>query len=340
MSWLYSRVLVEAYLEDISLDGEQSVQSNGNPIPQAYCAPDKMTAFSRLSRFGMTYKPLTEDRGEELLTLFRAGFPAKTSQPQEKVTDLTEPDRECGERWHAWLAKYDRNSCSWKTPQCSLLGEEQESLATLPRWGMTANGLLWEQPTLEPITRGTESGLWLTPRATDVGKGEKQETFLKRMGDRTDRCAQSLAAQVNNPRTWPTPLTQDSYERSSWKIIAQANEGGKARMTLTRKVKYLEKCPTPIASDSRGSSGRPAPGKQVQLAVAVKKFSTPTRRDYKSGTGAQDRPGHSPPLSNVVGGTLNPTWVEWLMGWPLGWTDLKPLEMDKSHCVPQKPGDC
>ena len=26
---------------------------------------------------------------------------------------------------------------------------------------------------------------------------------------------------------------------------------------------------------------------------------------------------------------LNPTWVEWLMGWPLGWTDLKPLATDK-----------
>jgi len=30
-----------------------------------------------------------------------------------------------------------------------------------------------------------------------------------------------------------------------------------------------------------------------------------------------------------VTGQLNPTWVEWLMGWPLGWTDLKPLAMDK-----------
>jgi hypothetical protein len=26
---------------------------------------------------------------------------------------------------------------------------------------------------------------------------------------------------------------------------------------------------------------------------------------------------------------LNPTWVEWLMGWPLGWTDCAPLAMDK-----------
>jgi hypothetical protein len=32
--------------------------------------------------------------------------------------------------------------------------------------------------------------------------------------------------------------------------------------------------------------------------------------------------------SDGIGG-LNPLWVEWLMGWPIGWTELKPLEMDK-----------
>lgn len=30
-------------------------------------------------------------------------------------------------------------------------------------------------------------------------------------------------------------------------------------------------------------------------------------------------------------GPLNPTWTEWLMGWPPGWTDLEPLAMDKYH---------
>ena len=79
MSWLFSQALVEEYSVDTSSDGEQSVQLNGNLTQQAYCAPDKMTAFFRLSRFGMTYKPLTENRGEELLTLYRAGFHAKTS---------------------------------------------------------------------------------------------------------------------------------------------------------------------------------------------------------------------------------------------------------------------
>jgi len=79
MSWLFSQALVEEYLGENSLDGEQSALLNGNNTPQAYCAPDKMTGFSRLSRFGMTYKPLTETRGEELLTLYLAGFHAKTS---------------------------------------------------------------------------------------------------------------------------------------------------------------------------------------------------------------------------------------------------------------------
>ncbi len=39
------------------------------------------------------------------------------------------------------------------------------------------------------------------------------------------------------------------------------------------------------------------------------------------------------------GGQLNPPWVEWLMGWPIGWTDLKPLEMDKFPPVPLPLGD-
>jgi hypothetical protein len=36
-------------------------------------------------------------------------------------------------------------------------------------------------------------------------------------------------------------------------------------------------------------------------------------------------------LPNHVGGALNPTWVEWLMGYPTGWTDLKPSEMPLSR---------
>lgn len=41
-----------------------------------------------------------------------------------------------------------------------------------------------------------------------------------------------------------------------------------------------------------------------------------------------------------IGGQLNPKWVEWLIGWPLGWTDLRPLETAKYHFAPQPHGEC
>jgi hypothetical protein len=37
--------------------------------------------------------------------------------------------------------------------------------------------------------------------------------------------------------------------------------------------------------------------------------------------------------------SINPNLYEWLMGWPIGWTDLKPLAMGKWPFVPQQHGE-
>jgi hypothetical protein len=50
--------------------------------------------------------------------------------------------------------------------------------------------------------------------------------------------------------------------------------------------------------------------------MAAKMWGTPNSRDWK-GTGFDGQ------LGTQIGGQLNPTWVEWLMGFPLGWTDLE-----------------
>ena len=281
MSWLFSQALVGEYLGDISSDGEPSVQSNGNPIQQAYCSLDKMTAFSRLSQFGMTFKPLTADRGEELLTSYLEAFHAKTLVQQEKVTVLTESDQECGNTWHAWLAKYDPVTSLWKTPQCLLFGAGPESLETLPRWGMTQNGLLWELPTLEPITSeigcGSLRQMWLTPRVVEID--ETPENFRRRMNSKRKNDRKngfgSLTMQVK-AQIWPTP-------RSCSAMAATITDKGDRFPNLETVMAHTDK--------------------------------------------------------TTVGGKLNPTWVEWLMGWPLGWTDLKPLEMDKCHSVQQPHGE-
>ena len=87
-------------------------------------------------------------------------------------------------------------------------------------------------------------------------------------------------------------------------------------------------------------------------AIASGSWPTPCTRDYKGANGPDgltrnDGKSRMDQLPNQVayGGkstqatktkvnmTLNPSWVEWLMGWPIGWTDLKPLETDKLRNV-------
>ena len=169
MSWLFSRALVEEYLGDTCLDGEQCVQSSGSHTQLAYLSPDKMTEFSRLSRFGMTFKPLTDSHGEELLTLFRAAFHAQTFPLQAEAQGLTESSPQCGITWRGWLAKLDPDSYLWKTAQCSFIEDSDESLQTFPVSGMTRDGLLWEQSMSAHRIKGIERGLWRTP---DTGGGD------------------------------------------------------------------------------------------------------------------------------------------------------------------------
>jgi len=120
----------------------------------------------------MTYKPLTESLGQELLTLFRGDFHAQTFPLQAEAQDLTEKALQCGITWRGWLAKFDPDLYLWKTAQCSFIEESGECLETFPVSGMTRNGLLWERMTLERRTKGIERGLWRTP---DTGGGGHQD---------------------------------------------------------------------------------------------------------------------------------------------------------------------
>ena len=73
-----------------------------------------------------------------------------------------------------------------------------------------------------------------------------------------------------------------------------------------------------------------------QVAHPRLMWPTPTARDYKdSGKAVVNSTRNLLPQKVAKndkkdwvenGGSLNPEWVEWLMGFPKGWTDLKPLE--------------
>jgi hypothetical protein len=68
-------------------------------------------------------------------------------------------------------------------------------------------------------------------------------------------------------------------------------------------------------------------------------FATPTARDWKdNGKSPAELARNSETLASQAGGKLNPNWVEWLMGWPVGWTDCDVLAMDKFQSWQQQHG--
>ena len=77
---------------------------------------------------------------------------------------------------------------------------------------------------------------------------------------------------------------------------------------------------------------------QSQTLGQQVRYPTPRTQMARNGTGKEDR--NKCNLEEVVGGQLNPTWVEWLMGWCLGWTDLRPLATDKFRQWLEQHGDC
>jgi hypothetical protein len=208
MSWLFSQALVAEYLGENFLDGEQSAPLNGKPTQQAYCAPDKMTVFSRLSRFGMTYKPLMEHHGEELLKSYLAAFHVQTSASQEEAQDSMESTPPCGITWRGWLAKFDPDSYSWKTAQCSFIEDWDESLATFPASGMTRGGLLWERQMSEHRINATASGLWRTP---DTGGGGDKRPA--QAGQESSRERPAHPNPIGGPSEQSETLANDNDQR-------------------------------------------------------------------------------------------------------------------------------
>jgi hypothetical protein len=108
--------------------------------------------------------------------------------------------------------------------------------------------------------------------------------------------------------------------------------------------------PTPTAHNAKETN---APSESLRnaptLASLAAKWPTPASNNATGGaTGLAGGAGNRKKLYAMLGEeegkkmgcqTLNPNWVEWLMGWPIGWTDLKLLVMDKYHSALQQHGE-
>jgi hypothetical protein len=240
--------------------------------------------------------PLTGSQQMELLPMSSVAVsPARTSASQEKARELKAAAAAYGQSTPELLANYDPASSSWRTSQLCLDGALTEFSETWPRSGLMQNGTAYLLPPLVPLTAETDFGSWLTPQAQDA----KHSGLAA-----SDQSRDLLAVQV---QMWPTPRAE--YDSGRHK--------GKAD-TLHSAVKMW---PTPHGFSQDGKSNGPS-GNELGRAVNQSLLPTPT---------ANRRNGLQSHGVNVVSGSLNPTWVEWLMGFPLGWTVLEALATPSSR---------
>lgn len=199
MSWLFSQALVEEYSAASCSDGEPSAQLNVMPTPHKFWHNGKTMEHCDLSQFGLTSRLLTENHGAELLTLYLVDFLARTSARPEPARESWEREAGCGWKWPASFVKFDLDSSSWRTRQCSLLGDLEQYSETWPRWGSMRSGECSERITPELYTSEKESGFWPTVRASDGERGGRGDLIQAVRGN-----------QNSHFKPYPTPTASNT----------------------------------------------------------------------------------------------------------------------------------
>ena len=165
------------------------------------------------------------------------------------------------------------------------LGYLLKTLLVTSPWGSTRCSLTWK-PTATPGGRLLFRLQPLTPRTS----GSESGSWLATATATANQLCPSMQKHPGCRAIFPTPLAGDGKKASSM-------------------------------SKARKASGR----KPDSLPEYVRMWPTPTARDHKDTGDCANVPVNAL-LGRAVGpsrasGSLNPQWVEWLMGYPEGWTE-------------------
>lgn len=152
-----------------------------------------------------------------------------------------------------------------------------------------------------------------------------------------------LQIQVRRATMWPTPadcVPNDGENLGTWlerreRVKKTAKNGNGMGTPLSIAVQLW---PTPNASKAgndvtlrASGDGRQTPNK-LGWAVAEQENS-------KNVLSTSEKQSDSPNGESTQPRYLNPEWVEWLMGFPIGWTDLEGSETPSSLKSPNSGGE-
>ena len=314
----------EEYLLICCSDEILSEQLNAKSMQEkSFCAGRRME-YCHTSLSGMMSRllePITRNaqstsRGSEESEVSFASqedSPVKTSLLREKEPDWKERGQGYGMKCKELLARYSPDTSSWRTPQCLLFEESTECLKEFPKWGSLQDGELWELTMQEPrmLERGSGSGRKTrhipTPTATDAHEGYRAGRNITTEENFRGVSLKWLVEQRPD-KMWPTPVASDSKGSVSEERFGCYTERQKKRRLST--LKDAVKFPTPGTTGLSNGSGN---CEKANLLYETGVITKEERKSFRAGNGGQ----------------LNPRWVEWLMGWVEGWTDLKKLDKEE-----------
>lgn len=215
---------------------------------------------------------------------------------------------------------------------------------------MIVDGIAFALQTLVHRTKGKGSGLWPSPRTRGLLGGSGSREMIQAMVKKGE-LSQTEAEMMLQVKLWPTPKAQD------WGGSTRAGTPGsrpnkKGGRILAEEAKKAELWSTPIASDATmnyQSEKALAKGWKPQLTQQAMNWPTPhagTREGQSSGghAGLASSAAMRKKLKDMAGEegkkmatqALNPDWVEWLMGFPTGWTSLEPLIGNLEYGTPEQ----
>lgn len=280
-------------------------------------------------------------------TYLRGGSHAKTYPKQGNAPVLKELAAAFGLSSPVSLGSFDQDTCSLRTSQACLFTTGYEELSeSFPDSGMWVSGEVYELQSSAPVT--CESGCSLWPTATssvDSGSAAYSTESVRHAGTtltdairnwatpkaltggansnreaRRERTGKTGGADLQEQIThWQTPGT-DSFR----------SRGGdrKDEMGLDQEARNWG---TPRTSDYKGSGPM---GSKSQAHMEGKGYLCAQTEhwiaDFNSLPAPQTQDGPQSSGSGQTSRRLSPRFVEFLMGFPIGWTELCPTEPNAS----------